>query len=81
MNMREIIERALLSTGLAESIGDQHLAPLMVAAVDAVLTAMREPTPEMIEAGERVMPEAAGYSLPEDCPRTWTAMIDQARKG
>jgi hypothetical protein len=44
----------------------------------AAIAAMREPTREMIIAGERVAPAAEGYSMPDDIPDTWRAMIDAA---
>ena len=44
----------------------------------AAIAAMRDPTVAMCAAGDEAMPAAEGYSLPNDCPRVWHAMIDIA---
>lgn len=80
MTMRERIERALLGTGLAENISDQHLAPLMSEAVDAVLDAMREPTEAMMKAGIIVISPPAATLPSEVGTLIWERMIATAKE-
>lgn len=47
-------------------------------AFDAAIAVLMNPSDELIDAGDRAMPEAAFYSMPDDAPRTWRAMLKAA---
>lgn len=47
-----------------------------LAAIDAALAALRDPTPEMIQAGERITD--GYYSADDDFKNGWQAAVDAA---
>lgn len=73
-------------TRAAREAQDQRGAGYVAAEIDwevsvrAVLEAMREPTPEMIEAARAADIGPAG-SFERGCVREWRAMIDAALDG
>lgn len=79
MNMREKLASALaVHDGGPESTFD-----LWLGHVDVVLDAMREPTPEMVEAARAAWLESASdYTrLTESTAAAFTAAIDAAKAG
>jgi hypothetical protein len=61
--------RGILAREVRKVLGPSGKHMLTYAIVDAVLAALRDPTPEMVEAGDREHKFTAGI---------WRAMIDAA---
>lgn len=76
MNMREKIARAIAKKLRVPDyvIPDPYWFDQYLSLADAALEAMREPTDEMIEAGQR-------HSMNGGPKDRWEAMIDAAREG
>lgn len=83
-DMREKIARAIAAQKMGLSNRGERLPEDLwwqaLPIADAVLDAMREPTPKMIEAGGTCLDEAPIMARPnEDAEACWDAMIDAAK--
>jgi hypothetical protein len=82
--MREKIARALFRIELPETATWESATGLMkdgfLAAADAVLDAMREPTDNMIEVGFDVSLDGKEWGKQTDICGIWRAMLDAAKE-